>query len=149
MTITSKTPFWALAACLSALALAPVGSARADTSLACSSMLAGIADGASSTGDRLTVVKSEKLYRFQARPWARIPEGVALHVKAPKGTTAADIHNAAANCVREGGDTRSPLCIKDASISVTRAGGLYVLRITSDSRSAALEIQRRAESLTR
>src|SRR5690349_19782487 len=98
MTTTTKTPLWALAACLSALALAPANDARADTSLACSSMLAGMADDATA-GDRLTVIKSENLYRFQARPWARIPEGVALHVRAPAGTTAADLHNAAVNCV--------------------------------------------------
>jgi hypothetical protein len=143
MTITTKTPWWALAGCLSVLALAPVNDARAETSLACSSMLAGMADGA--TAERLTVVKSEKLYRFQARPWARIPEGVALHVRAPAGTTAADLHNAAVNCVREGADARSPLCVKGATVRVSRNGGLYVIRITSDSRSAALEIQQRAE----
>jgi hypothetical protein len=146
MTLTTKTPLWALAACLSALALAPANQAHAETSLACSSMLAGMADGANA-GDRLTVVKSEKLYRWQARPWARIPEGVALHVKAPAGTTAADLHNAAANCVREGADPRSPLCVKGATIRVSRAGGIYVVRITSDSRSAALEIQERAAKL--
>lgn len=147
MRTTSKTPLWALAACLSALALTPTNQASAETSLACSSMLAGVADETSSTGDRLTVVKSEKLYRWQARPWARIPEGVALHVRAPAGTTAADLHNAAANCLREGADPRSPLCVKGASVRVSRAGGLYVLRITSDSRSAALEIQERAARL--
>jgi hypothetical protein len=146
MTLTTKTPLLALAACLSALALAPANQANAETSLACSSMLAGMADGAS-TGDRLTVVKSEKLYRWQARPWARIPEGVALHVKVPAGTTAADLHNAAANCVREGADPRSPLCVKGATIRVSRAGGMYVIRITSDSRSAALDIQERAAKL--
>src|SRR5688500_14399278 len=130
MTRTTKTSYWALAACLSALALAPANHVQAETSLACASMLAGMADGAS-TGERFTVLKSEKLYRWQARPWARIPEGVALHVRAPTGTTAADLHNAAASCVRQGADPRSPLCVKGASIGVRRAGGLYVLRITS------------------
>jgi hypothetical protein len=144
MNSTTKTPLLALAACLAGLALAPVNQARAEASLACSSMLAGMADDATG-GARLTVVKSEKLYRFQARPWARIPEGVVLHVRAPAGTTAADLHNAAVNCVRESSDVRSPLCVKGASIRVSRDGGLYTIRITSDSRSAALEIQRRAE----
>ena len=142
------TPFWALAACLAGLALSPASSAKADTGLACSSLLVDAADGAGAA-EKLTVVKSEKLYRWQARPWARIPEGAALYVRAPAGTTAADLHNAAANCLRSSDDAKSPLCVKGATISVSRAGGVYVLRITSDSRSAALEIQKRAEQIAR
>src|SRR5687768_14076014 len=137
MTRNTKAPFWALAACLSALVLAPAMNANADPGLACSTLLTSQADGAAG-GDQLGVVKAEKLYRWQARPWARIPEGVALYVKVPAGTTAADLHNIATNCAREGQDQRSPLCVKDASIRVSRAGGLYVLHITSESRGAAL-----------
>jgi hypothetical protein len=142
---TNNTPFWALAGCLAALSLAPAASAKADAGLACSSLLASIADGSNPTS-QLAVVKSEKLYRWQARPWARLPEGVALYVRAPAGTTAADLHNAAAKCTRAG-DEQSPLCVKGASVRVSRAGGVYILRITSDSRAAALEIQKRAERL--
>lgn len=142
---TQQTPFWALAGCLAALALAPAVNAKADSGLACSSLAASVADGSSGTS-QLVVVKSEKLYRWQARPWARLPEGAALYVRAPAGTTAADLHNAAAKCARTG-DEQSPLCVKGATIRVSRAGGIYVLRITSDSRAAALEIQERAERL--
>lgn len=147
MKTTTKRSFWAAAACVSALAFGPVSFASAETSLACSSMLAGGLADEGRSGDSFKVVKKENLYRWQQRPWARIPEGVALHVKVPAGTTAADLHNAATSCAREGNDVRSPLCVKGAAIRVSRDGGLYVIHITSDSRSAALEIQKRAAQL--
>ena len=145
MTFNLKSSVFAVTACLAALASAPAATVHADSAVSCSSLLAGAVDASDSS--QLGVIKVEQLYHYQARPWARVPDGVALHVKAPRGTTAADLHNLAAGCAREGADPRSPLCVKGASISVSRAGGVYIVRITSDSRAEAIEIQKRAAQL--
>ncbi len=143
MTRNHKTRFGALALCLSALALAPAADAKAESSsLPCPSLLTSAAQ-APDGSPHLAVVRTKELDRWQARPWARLPLGVALWVRPPRGMTMADLYNLAANCKQES-DERSPLCVQGASIRVDRQGGLYVLRITSESRATALEIQRRS-----
>lgn len=134
-------PALALAVSLSALGLGSVTPALADTSLAFAS--AGVASAQSDLG-QVVVLKSENLYRFQQRPWMRIPEGVALHVKAPAGMSAADLHNALVDCSKSDKQQTSPLCVQGAVIKVVRNGGNYVVRITSDSRPVASQIQQRA-----
>jgi hypothetical protein len=135
----------ALAACLSGfLAVAgAASSAHADSTIACSSL--STSQGDTRVVPALQVVKTESLYRFQDRPYLRIPQGVALWVKAPAGLTAADLHNLLQDCARSQPRADSPVCVKDAQLSVDRSGGHYVVRVTSDSRSTALEIQRRAQ----
>lgn len=132
----------ALVACLTALLGVGVSSARADTTIACASLSASQGSEASTS---LQVARTEPLYRFQQRPYVRIPVGVALWVKAPRGVTAADLHNLLQDCTHQASAT-SPLCVKDAQIQVERSGGYYVVRVTSDSRTTALEIQRRANA---
>lgn len=141
--IARTLPALALAVSLSALGLSAASPAQADGTLACSSLgSVSSAQGAGAQG-QLDILKAENLYRFQARPWARIPEGVALHVRAPAGMTAADLHNAVSECARAAKDASSPLCVPGAAINVARNGGNYVVKITSDARADALEIQQR------
>jgi hypothetical protein len=146
MTRLVKAPRRAvLAACLSGL-LAVAGaasSAHADSTIACSALSTNAGDVR--VPPALEVVKTEALYRFQDRPYVRIPQGVALWVKAPRGLTAADLHNLLRDCARTQPNEASPVCVKDAQLSVDRSGGYYVVRVTSEKRSTALEIQRRAQ----
>lgn len=132
---------FALAAGLAAPLFLAAG-AQADSSLACASLASGSADAHSPSA--LQIQKIEPLFRFQARPYLRIPEGVALSVRAPRGVTAADLHNLLDDCQREARDDGSVLCVKGAQIFVERSGGNYVVRVTSTDRATASEIQRRA-----
>ncbi|HEY6877204.1 MAG TPA: hypothetical protein VI299_04255 [Polyangiales bacterium] len=100
-------------------------------------------DAAHAEGYR--VVAARNLYRTQARPWAQIPTGAKLLVRAPEGVTLADLHRAASSGASE--DQRSPLAVEGSKIQVIRSGDLYELHITHDVRSKALEIQRRAKAL--
>jgi len=131
----------ALAAALAAPLVLAAG-ARAESSLACAALATGSADA--HTPSTLQIQKVEQLYRFQERPYLRIPEGVALSVRAPRGMTAADLHNLLGDCQREARDDGSVLCVKGAALTVERAGGKYVVRVTSADRAVAAEIQRRA-----
>lgn len=116
--------------------------AQADSRLACAAAAAqGSAENVS-----IQVTRSRPLYRFQRRPYLRIPTGVSLHVRAPQGMTAADLYNLLVDCKRAH-DEASPLCVQGAAVSVDRVDGGYVVNITSDVRSNALEIQHRAERL--
>ena len=147
MTRLVKAPRQAvLAACLSGLLTVAAGaasSAQADSTIACSALSTNAGDVHAPAA--LQVVKTEALYRFQDRPYVRIPEGVALWVKAPRGLTAADLHNLIQDCARTQPNAESPVCVKDAQLTVDRSGGYYVVRVTSDKRGTALEIQRRAQ----
>jgi hypothetical protein len=130
----------ALALCL----VAPFAAmpAHADGTLACSALATGSARG--HQPGALQITKVEQLSHFQARPYLRVPDGVALWVRAPRGMTAADLHNLLSACQKAGRDDGAVLCVKGAQISVDRSGGAYVVRVTSDNRATALEIQRRA-----
>lgn len=140
------TRFWnatrnfALAACLCAPLLAGA-SARADSSLACSAMAAG---SAHAHAGHLQITRVEQLSHFQAKPYVAVPDGAALWVRAPRGMTAADLHNMLTECQRSARDDGSVLCIKGSTIQVDRSGGHYVVRVTSSDRATALEIQKRA-----
>jgi len=139
--IAKSLPALTLAAGLSALGLFATNHGKADNTVAWASL--NVASGTSAQS-RIAVLKTKKLYRFQQRPWLRIPEGVALHVRAPAGMTAADLHNALSYCAPEDKNQDSPLCVEGATLKVVRSGGTYVVRITSDSRAAAMQIQARA-----
>jgi len=91
------------------------------------------------------VVAAKQLYRIQDRPFAHIPTGAKLLVRAPSGVTEADLHRAA--LCNPG--TSSPLSVPGAQLTVRRSGDLYELHVTADKRSAALEIQQRAAALQR
>jgi hypothetical protein len=83
------------------------------------------------------------LYRFQDRPYLRIPQGATVWFRAPRGLTIADMHNSLRECSHDK-QARSAFCVPGASLRVDRRGGYYVAHVTSDDRSTALEIQRRA-----
>lgn len=89
------------------------------------------------------VVVTDKLYRVQERPWAHIPTGAKILVRAPSGITAADLHRAA-TC---NAGSQSPVSVPGAKLRVVRAGDLYELTVTADQRSAALAIQQRTAAL--
>ena len=148
MTRLTKAPGRAaLVACLAALlggSSGWVSSAHADSTIACSAL--STSQGREGSAPVLQISKTEPLYRFQERPYLRIPVGVALWVKAPRGMTAADLHNLLEDCARQQTASNSPLCVKGAEIGVERNGGFYVVRVTSDSRPVAQEIQRRAQA---
>lgn len=131
----------ALAAAVAA-PLALAAGARADSSLACASLATGSADAHSLAA--LQIERAEPLYTFQQRPYLRVPEGVALWVRAPRGMTAADLHNLLGDCQRQARDDGSVLCVKGAALAVERSGGHYVVRVTSTDRAVAAELQRRA-----
>lgn len=146
-TVKNLTTTVVLAAGLSVLGLGVAEYAQADSTVACTSLSPVAADQrVEAAVNSLAVVKTENLYRWQQRPWARFPQGVAFYVKAPAGTTAADLHNLIQACAKQG-DSTSPMCATDADIRVTRAGGLYVLSLTSASHRAAADLQRRAENV--
>lgn len=91
------------------------------------------------------VIDAQFLYRFQQRPYVRLPEGVRLMVPAPRGVTAADLHRAATCLAAQ--DARSPMSVPGAKVRVARSGSAYVVYVTAQDRKAAREIQRRAAQL--
>ena len=95
--------------------------------------------------ESFVVVAAKQLYRIQDRPFAHIPTGAKLLVRAPAGVTEADLHRAA---VQNAG-AASPLSVPGAQLMVRRSGDLYELHVTAEKRSAALEIQHRARALQR
>jgi len=126
--------------------------------LACSSVVAPAAVHANPgsscsaadpiTGGTLRVVSSRKLYSSGERRFHGVPTGAAIGVLPKDGMTEADLHRAA-SCYAGKSDATSPLGVEGVKVRVERSGGLYVLHITSKSRAAALEIQRRAEAAVR
>lgn len=90
-----------------------------------------------------TVESTQKLYRFQERPWARVPTGVSLKLRTPAGVTEADLHRA----LRCAADANSLLAVPGAALRIQRVGDAYEVNVTSKSRDGALELQRRVEAL--
>ena len=134
------------AAVFSTLSFGTVSGVFAD-SMACSA-LGAAAQGAQGGADGYAILKSTNLTRKQDRPFAFIPTGAALVVRAPKGTTEADLYNALTDCSKLE-DTNSPLCVKGASFRVRTQGGTFLVEITSTDRGTAREIQRRAQRFAR
>jgi hypothetical protein len=131
-------------AALSALPFIP--SAKADAKLACNLLLQSAVSQIASP-HRLQVVKTRNLFRTEQRPYSLVPEGAAIWVRAPEGTTAADLHRRLTECTRRAGEGGTPICVAGSRISVDRDHGLYVVQVTSKERDSALEIQHRAERL--
>jgi hypothetical protein len=100
--------------------------------------------GDAANADGYQVVGARNTYRTQQRPWAQIPTGAKLLVRAPNGVTLTDVHRMAKAAV---GNERSPLAIPGVKLEVARSGDLYELRVTHDQRSQAIEVQRRANAL--
>src|SRR4051794_8381663 len=75
----------------------PSAQASPSDEIACSMLSASLTHSSASTPG-FTVVKTTNLYRFQPKPYARLPSGVSIAVRAPAGMTEADLHNAA-RCV--------------------------------------------------
>lgn len=86
----------------------------------------------------------QNLYRYQARPYMRLPLGVRLALRAPQGVSEADLHRVAM-CVAQ--SESSPLAVPGRQVRVVRNGGHFELHITASDRAAAREIQRRAAEL--
>lgn len=95
----------------------------------------------------IKTLATKKLYRFQQRPYARLPKGAAISIQAPAGVTAADLHHAAICGALFGNDTTSPLTVPGAKLEVKRNGDRYELHITADDRGAARQIQERVAAL--
>ena len=93
--------------------------------------------------DGFRVLDTNKLYRVQERPWSHIPTGAKVTLRAPAGVTSADLQRSAI-CAAS---SDSPLSVPGAKLRVTRSGDVYELSVTAPTRSAALEIQRRASAL--
>lgn len=95
----------------------------------------------------INTLATKNLYRFQQRPYLRLPQGAAISIQAPAGVTAADLHNAAMCGALFGEDTTSPLTVPGAKLKVVRHEGKYELHITAEDRGAAREIQQRVAAL--
>ncbi|MFT3924897.1 MAG: hypothetical protein QM778_20345 [Myxococcales bacterium] len=135
------------AALLTGLSFVGISSASAD-SMACSA-LAAAAQGQQGGADGYTILKARELTRKQDRPFAYIPTGVALIVRAPRHVTEADLYNALTECSKLTQDQTSPLCVKGAEFRVRVEGGNFLVEVTSKDRGVAREIQQRAKHFTR
>jgi hypothetical protein len=137
---------------LSLLSLGTVAAATAQPSTvhaedqACATLAPELAKDPA-TSDVFTVLDSKNLYRFQERPYVRLPVGVKLKLRAPQGVSEADLHRAAVCTMQRGADAGSPLAVPGSALKVKRQGGHYELHITAADQGAAREIQRRAEAL--
>lgn len=89
------------------------------------------------------VIETQNLYRFQERPWVKVPTGARITVRAPAGVTEADLHRAL-TCTA---GSESPLSVQGAKLRVERAGGVYQVHVTASERGAAREIQKLASAL--
>lgn len=144
----TKTGLALLAAVLMACAgvVAPTA-AHANHGTMCLNLGAGLNHDPVTSG-QLQVVGMRKLYQRGERRFDHMPKGVAITIVPAVGMTLADLERAAA-CQAGSKDAQSPLGVEGAKVSVTRDGATYVLNITSNSRSTALEIQRRAAAVNR
>jgi hypothetical protein len=141
--LVSARPRLGILAALGALLLGgAVTQAHADSTVACAALSANAHEAHSAAP--LRILKAEPLYRFQDRPYLRIPTGVSIVVQAPRGMTAADLHNVLEDCSRPVAGL--PLCVAGSKLEVDRRGGQYVVRITSDDRATAARIQREARA---
>ena len=103
-------------------------------------------NNASAAAGAITLVETHNLYRFQERPYVRLPLGVKLALSAPAGASEADVHRAA-ECAASSADESSPLSVPGSALRVLRNGSRYELHVTAKDQKAAREIQRRAERL--
>jgi hypothetical protein len=120
------------------------GAAHANPGSMCLTLGAGLNQDPVTSG-HLQVVGVQKLFSKGERWQHGNPTGAAIKVLPTPGMTMADLQRAA-TCHAGKQDAQSPLAVEGVKIHVTREGSAYVLRLTADSRSAALEIQRRAEA---
>lgn len=79
----------------------------------------------------LTVVETERTYRYVGRAQLKVPEGVALSVHAP-GMSRPDVHRVVACRLDRGPETR---------VGVTTRGSVYRVTIESSEPSVARSIQ--------
>jgi hypothetical protein len=114
-----------------ALLLGTAAGARADDTAAVCSALES--EGSSAGFE---VVDTHELTRVQARPWAILPRGISLLVRAPKGTSEANLHAAVSACAKTGHGAVS----KSDAVEVRRHGGLFVVELTSERRSSAITL---------
>jgi hypothetical protein len=73
--------------------------------LACGSLPAAHGTGEAFDAP-LSVVSAQRLYRYEGRARLRVPEGVALHVRAEHGLSTADVHRVVACRMDRGPETR-------------------------------------------
>jgi len=141
MPISNTSRLAVLGAGLMALSMASLPADTAKASDCSNSSAAATHDPFSSEG--FQVLAAKELYRVQDRPFMHVPTGAKLKLRAPAGVTEADLHRAATCSPSD----RSPLAVEGAKLKVIRNGDTYELHVTADTRSAALEIQRRAKAL--
>lgn len=98
------------------------------------------------TGGTLQVVGARKLYSNGERRFHRVPQGAAISVVPTAGMTETDLERAA-HCHAGKADSTSPLGVAGVKVRVERSGRLYVMHITADSHTNALEVQRRAAAI--
>jgi hypothetical protein len=127
------------------MGISSFGSAVQAEDPSCASLSATLSRDPTSS-DAFQVVRSEKLYRFQERPYARMPLGVKVLLRAPEGVSEADVHRAAL-CGARSASSESPLSVPETAVRVVRSGAHYELHITSQKPVQAREVQRRAEGL--
>jgi hypothetical protein len=106
--------------------------ARADAGDLCATLNSGAAHGGYS------VLSSRELSHVQARPWNIVPEGVALLISAPEGTTAESLRLELAVCIRRADHRTANASI----IEVSRQGSNYVVKLVAKKRSQALALMR-------
>lgn len=99
-------------------------------------------------GGTLEIVGTRKLYSMGERRFHGVPTGAAISIVPTPGMTETDLEHAA-HCHAGKADESSPLGVEGVKVRVERSGRLYVLHITAKSRTAALEVQRRAEAAAR
>lgn len=141
MKTVQKLTTLAFGLALSVSALGAAESARADNGLSSTGMNT-VSSLQGNQQQAVVQLKTQALYRFQDRPWARMPLGVAITVRAPVGVTMADLHNQATDCSKQ---QNTPQCVSGANVSVNRNGGVYVIKVTSQDAATAREIQKRAQ----
>mgnify|MGYP005820306243 CR=1 FL=1 len=135
VSIKTKTSIALLAGVITACAgVAIPGPAHANPSATCTDPLSA-----------LQVKDVRKLTTRGERHLHNQPLGAAILVAPTAGMTLADLQRAA-ECHAGAANDGSPLGVEGVEVSVTRAGKDYELHLTSDSRSGALEILRRAQA---
>jgi hypothetical protein len=138
--IKTRASFAVLVGAITACAgVATPGPAHANPGTACAAQDPTVA---------LSVVDVRKLYTRGERHMHNQPMGAAIKVVPTAGMTIADLQRTAECYAGQSGLTgeSSPLAVEGVEVRVDRDGSAYVLHLTSDSRSGALEIQRRAEA---
>jgi hypothetical protein len=111
------------------------GGAQADGGDLCATLNTGTARGGYS------ILSSRELSHVQARPWNIVPDGVALLISVPEGTTTESLRQELAVCSNRSDHRTANTSI----IEVSRQDSNYVVRLVAKRRSHALALMRAFE----